>query len=266
MNFGKVGEWIGKAKDFGTTHQDTILTGLAIVGVWTSMYMAYKAGPKAYNILAEKKEDLKHTDPEDKATKRAVVIETVKEMAPVVAPPVVMGAVTTACILGSHNASQKKVALLNAAYTTTTTAFKDYKDHVKDILGEDKADKVREKMSLEKLQKDGPVDMSKVIETGNGYVLCKDSFSGQLFHSCAEKINEAVNELSADLMHEMWVSVNDFYYCLNLPSNSAGEKFGWPVEALERGRIPITFTACLTADNQPCLVVEYDPEVCPKYR
>lgn len=266
MNFGKVGEWIGKAKDFGTTHQDTILTGLAIVGVWTSMYLAYKAGPKAYDILKEKKEDLKHTDPEDKATKRAVVVETVKEMAPVVAPPVVMGAVTTGCMLWSHNASQKKIALLNAAYTTTMTSLKDYKEHVKNILGEDKADKVREKMSKEKLLKGGTADPATIIDTGNGHVLCKDLYSGRFFYSSADKINAGVNELSADLMHEMWVSVNDLYYCLNLPEVEAGEKFGWPIESLDHGRIPITFTACLTEDNQPCLVVEYDPEVCPKYR
>jgi hypothetical protein len=67
----------------------TILTTLGVIGLLQTGIMAYKAGPKGEAIVEAKKQDLRDCAPGDKEAKRAVYGELVKEMTPVVAPPVV---------------------------------------------------------------------------------------------------------------------------------------------------------------------------------
>ena len=266
MGSNKLTTFIDTLRIFEQKNRPTILTGLGVAGLWTTGWMIFKASPRAHEILAAKRKDMSDIQPGDKETKRTVVLETIKEMAPVIAPPILMGVASSACIIGANNVSTKRMAALSAAYSVTETALKDYKGKVTELLGAKKANTIREAITKDKLEKDPPTENTEVIITGNGDVLCKDLYSGRYFTSSAEKIGRAINELSHDLISEMWVSLNDFYYLIDLPRIPMGDDLGWSIEHSDRGNIPISFTAILTENERPCLCVSFDVEVRPEYR
>lgn len=263
MKTNKLTEWFLNAETFTKKHSPEILTGLAIVGVISTAISAYKAGPRAQKILSEKRKDAEYIKKDDKESKRAVVFETIKEMTPVMAPTIITGAATTACILGSHTISSRRIAALSAAYTISERAVKDLNAKMVEVLGEKKARGIKDAIIKDKVgespkdEKGQPI----IFTSNNGDVLCKDLYSGRPFHSNAQKIGRAINELSAEVRTDMYVSLNDFYEKINspeLPKIPLGERLGWNVDDLINGSLPITFTAILTDDQVPCLCVDYD--------
>lgn len=270
----KVSEFLEKAEVFTRRNSPVILTGLAIVGVISTAYAAYKAGPRADEILKRYREDMKDCHPNDKEAKRAVAGEAVKSMIPVMAPPVIMGGTTIACIIGSHTASSRRIAALSAAYTLSESTVKNLNSKMVEMLGEKKTRAIKDSIMKDKLAADSEKDR-KAIESGNfvfpsdGTVLCKDLYTGKLFHSNAEKIKQAIAKCSYDIVSDMYVSLNDFYDAIDsrdLERTQMGEDLGWSIDDTQNGRLPIILTALLTDDGKPCLCVEYDIGVREDFR
>lgn len=259
---------------FTNRNTPTILTGLGVLGLVETAIMAYKAGPKGKKIMDAKKQDLRDVAPGDKAAKRAVIGEAVKEMAPVVGPPIAMGVATSACIIGSNHVSSRRIAAISAAYSLTETAFKDYKEKTVELIGEKKAQNIREAIAKDKIQKNPPKDTDEevsgnYIPVGDGLVLCYDTYSGRYFHSNAQKIGSAINALSQDVQSEMYVSLNEFWEEINspeLPKLPMGDDMGWNIDDTMRGQLPIHITAILTPDDRPCLCVDYDVSLRDDFR
>lgn len=261
MKLPKPMELLDAVRIFEHEHRATILTGLGVAGLWTTAWMAYKAGPRARDILKEKRKDIQDTRVDDTETKRTIYWETVKEMAPILAPPILLGGVSTACIIGSHTVSNHRIAALSAAYTITDNALREYKGKVTDLLGEKKAQQIRENISRDHVQKNPPPPDEQIIFTGDGDVLCLDEYSGRYFRSNAEKIGRVILKLSNEIQSEMWISLNDFYAEIGLPPVKMGEELGWSVERTNKGIIPIHYTATMTKNKIPCLAVQFDTEL-----
>lgn len=269
MKGNKLTDWLGKAEIFTKRNSPVILTGFAIVGLISTAYSAYKAGPRADKILEEYRKDMEDCHPNDKEAKRAVVGETAKKMIPVLAPPIVMGGATIACIVGSHSASSRRIAALSAAYSLSESTVKNLNNKMEEMLGEKKARAVKDAIMKDKLRETEKKDQ-KLIADGNiyvpdnGYVLCKDLHTGRPFYSTAEKIKQAIVKCSFDVQQDMWVSLNDFYDEVGSPQLDhvpLGDNLGWNVEDTVRGQLPITLTAILTDDGKPCLCVDADISV-----
>lgn len=254
------------------TDQNTpsILSGLAVVGLIETGVLAYKAGAKGSKIMEEKKHDLHYVKPGDKAAKRAVIGETIKEMTPVVAPPVLMGVATGACIIGSNQVSNRRIAAISAAYSLTETALKEYKEKTVETIGEKKAQQIRESIAKDKVKKNLPEKNQQQIGMipNNGMVLCMDSFSQRPFYSNAQTIGKAINILSARARSELTVSLNDLYdeigsrELTRLPN---GDDVGWTADDASSGALPIHFTAILTENEQPCLYLDYEVTIIADY-
>ena len=71
---------LNNVRNFGRQNQAELMAIGAVFTMWGAIYTAYKAGPKAEKILAEKRKDLQDVAPEDKSTKRTVLWETVREL------------------------------------------------------------------------------------------------------------------------------------------------------------------------------------------
>lgn len=267
----KIKNYVDAFLKFTERNTPTILTGLGVLGVFETGKMAYKAGPKGKAIMDAKRQDLKDVEPGDHAAKRAVIGEMVKEMAPVVTPPVLMGVATSACIIGSNHVSNRRIAALSAAYTLTETALKDYKEKTKEIIGERKAQQIREAISKDRVkEKSEEIEQHTppaMLQT-TGLVLCMDSFSQRPFYSNAQKIGKAINVISARARSEMSVSINELYDEIGAPELTHlpnGEDFGWTADDALSGCLPIHFTALLTENEQPCLYLEYDARFIADY-
>lgn len=274
MKRNKVTEFLEKAEIFTKKNSPVILTGLAIVGVISTAYAAYKAGPRADKILEAYRKDIRDCHPNDKEARMAVVGETVKKMVPVVAPPIIMGGTTIACIVGSHSVSSRRIAALSAAYSLSETTVKNLNSKMEDMLGEKKARAIKDSIMKDKLKADSEKD-KKILSDGqlvipnDGTVLCKDLYSGRLFYSNAEKIKQAIAKCSYEIISDMYISLNDFYEAIDspqLPRIPMGEDLGWNIDDTINGKLPITLAALLTDDNKPCLCIDYDISVRDDFR
>ncbi len=265
----KLVEFIGKTETFGKKNSPAILTGLAIVGLIATAVSAYKAGSKAEKVIAKKKKDMNDVQEGDRSAKRAVIKETVKELTPIMLPPVIMGASTIGCMVGAQSISNRRIAALSAVYTLSESTVKDLNSKIVEIAGEAKSQKIRDAIAKDKLDKSDLPTNNTYIMSGDNTVLCKDSFSGRFFYSNADKINKAINALSSMVISEMYVSLNDFYEELNNPGLEnvpIGDDVGWGVDDLSKNGLPIHISALLTDDNRPCLCIEYDVHIRPDFR
>lgn len=232
-------------------HSPEILTGIGIAGMITTTVMAVRATPKALILIEEKKND-ENTD-------RLTPVETVKAVWTCYIPAAVTGVMSVVCLVGASSVNARRNAALATAYTLSESALKGYQEKVIETIGEKKEQVIKDSIAKDKLEQN-PVGKREVIITEKGNTLCYDAVSGQYFRSDIDIIKKAVNEINRNMLTDMHVSLNDFYYEIGLDNTKLGDYLGWNVDD---GLIELSFSSQLAADGTPCLVMDY--QVAPKY-
>lgn len=228
-----------------------ILTAIGVSSFVGTAILVGTATPKAMRAIDEKKDELQV----DELTKT----ETFKAVWKLYIPAFVTGGIGIACIIGANNVNVRRNAALAAAYTLSDNALREYKDSVKEVIGEKKEQIVKDKVAEHKLEK-RPVSKSEVIVTKHGTTLCYDAIGGRYFNSDIETIKQVQNELNRRMMYEMYISLNEFYDEVDLPHTRLGDQLGWNVD---EGLIEFDFSSQIAEDGRPCLVVDYS--VAPRY-
>lgn len=262
----KLTNLFNKMEEFGKKEAPAILTGMAIAGLIATGYNAYKAGLEAKEIIEEAKKDLEYVKKGDKKAKREIYVDTAKRLVPVVAPMVTSGIFTGSCIFASNKVSSRRIKVLSAAYAASNSAIQELGGKMEEVLGERKTKAIKDAITADKLKKDGVPKDGQIIITGDGDVLCKDDYTGRFFRSSGTKLDQAINELTHQIYGDMYVSLNEFYDKIGLDNVPMGDDFGWNVDDIAGGRLPVTFTALLTDDNRPCLCLTYDVRLRSDYR
>lgn len=221
-----------------------ILTAIGIAGMITTAVLAVRATPKAMELIEEKKKE--------EGTDELTVLETVEAAWVPYVPAVVTGALSISCIVGASSVSAKRNAALAAAYTLSETALLEYQEKVLETVGEKKEQAIRDKVAEERVKKN-PVNSSEVIVTGKGKTMFLDWLGGRHFESDIDTIKRAANEINRRIMlGDMYASLNDFYYEIDLPGTGIGDTIGWNVE----NRVELDFSAQLEND-QPVIVMGF---------
>lgn len=198
-------------KEFLRRNSSTILTCIGAVGVVATSVMAVKATPKALTLIADAKEEKG-----DELTKW----ETVKVTAPAYIPAVITGAATIACIFGSNIISKHQQAALMSAYALLDNSYKEYKNKVDELYGEEAGEKVRAEIAKDKYTGDGTlVDDDKE--------LFFDFYSGEYFESTKEDVMWAEYELNKRIVVNGCASLNEFYELLGINQRAEYELVGW---------------------------------------
>ena len=226
-------------------HSPAILTAFGITGMIGTTVLAVKATPKALDLIENKKEELD----KDELT----VAETVKATWKCYVPAAITCATSAACLIGASSVHTKRNAALATAYKLSESALIEYRDKVVETSGEKKEQSVRDAIAKDHVEKN-PITNNEVIITDRGYTLCYDELSGRYFYSDIEKIKKAANELNRQMLNDMYVSLNELYYELGLDGTKLGEQMGWNVD---RGLIDLKFSATVSADDRPCIVLDY---------
>lgn len=271
----KVMALIEKGAKFADEHQREIMLGGAIAGTVITAVLSWKAGIKADKILAEQKEkmdtiviDMGKDEPkeiseeEEKQRRKEITIETIKKMAPVVAPPILAGASTIIAVVAGYKSASTQIATLSALYSMSEKALSDQLEKTKEIVGPKKAQEIKDSVAADKV-KNNPIENSdKVFRTGNGETPCYDPKTDRYFYSSPESIKAAANRINLRMMEEYYISLNEFYDELGLPDTELGEMVGFNVED---GLIDIDnlFSATIGKNDTPTLVLEY--EISPKF-
>lgn len=255
------------ARVFEAEKRPQILAGMGVAGFWGAMWWTYKSAPKIDFRIKTANARIYADGADPKEEKKKLAVDICKDAA----GPVLLGVASSAAVIGSTSISSQRIAALSAVCTATQSTLDAYREKVKEGVlgdrGEQKDQKVMNEIAKDRLA-NAPVTSETVIyETGNGKVLCLDKWTDTYFHSSPEAVKRAFNEVSRQLQLDDYVSLNDLYTALNLPvETKAGDVLGWTLDHWNRGVIDISFTACVNAQEQPVLVLNYDTEVLPYYR
>lgn len=233
-------------------HSPEILIGLGIAGMVTTTVLAVKATPKALQLIDMKKEELD--------VETLTPVETVKATWKCYVPAAVSGAVSIACLVGSHSVNARRNAALATAYKLSETAFTEYRESVSETIGEKKEKSVRDKVSKKQIE-ENPINKTEVFVTGKGQTLFFEPLSHRYFYSDMEKIKRSENKLNKYIITSPFddgVTVNDFYEEIGIPGTATGDNLGWKI----RNLIDIYPSAQMADEGsehegEPCIVLNY---------
>lgn len=199
-----------QSKMFFKRNGATILTCVGGVGVVATSVLAVKATPKAIELLKEA-EEVKG----EELTKT----EKVKIAGPVYIPAIATGAATIGCIFGANVLNKRQQASLVSAYALLDKSYKEYKDKVKELYGEDANTHV-----VEKIVKDKSVDADPPEDDKR---LFFDQFSGRYYNATMADVIRAEYLLNREINTRGGATLNDYYAFLGIPPIDAGNCVGW---------------------------------------
>lgn len=251
---------MSKMGRFLTKNSAPILTCLGATGVVTTAVMAVKATPIALELIEEARTEITTVETEDGSISLSEPSKGILSKQEIVKitwkcyiPAAIMGSVSIACIIGAHRIGSKRVAALGALYSVAETSLKEYQTKVAEVVGENKANKIKDEIAKDKIEQN-PASNSEVMIIGGGEHLCYEEITGRYFKSDIEKIKQTVNEFNSRLLTEMSLDLNELYYDLGLPSVKFGSEVGWQADNL----VELDFSSHISDDGQPCVVLGFN--------
>ena len=199
------------SKTFVKRNASTILACAGGAGVVVTSVMAVKATPKAQRLLAQAKEE-KGDD--------LSRLEKVTVAGPAYIPSVIMGTATIAAIFGANALNQRQQAALMSAYALLDNSYKEYRNKVKDLQGEEVDNQVRDEITKDNYDKDSVHELA-------GQELFYDEFSKRYFKSTKYAVQHAAYEINRDLIMRDYATLNEYYAYLGLPEIEGGDEVGW---------------------------------------
>lgn len=243
--------WLFKFRHFLTKNSPTIFTFAAVGGVISVAVLAITATPKALRLISDEK--MIRADGPNVDFHEITKMEAVKIVWKCYIPTVIMGGITIGCIIGANSINLRRNAALASIYSLTEATLREYQAKIVETIGENKARKISDEVYKDTLAAH-PVDDKTIIITNRGDTLCYEALSGRYFKSDIENIRRVQNDINRDLLSEMYISLNDVYFSLGLANTIMGETLGWYVND---GSLDFRFTSQLTAEGEPCLVIDY---------
>lgn len=203
---------LGRSKLFFKRNGATILTCTGAAGVVATSVMAVKATPKAL-MLIEKAEEEKG----EKLTKT----EVIKTAGPAYIPSVIMGAGTLACIFGANTLNKHQQASLMSAYALLDSSYKEYKDKVAELYGEDADMKVRTEIAKDHY------DEGDDQNEDDGKQLFYDEYSQRYFRASNETILSAEYAINKIVAEDCYAMLNELYDLFEIDKVDYGDDVGW---------------------------------------
>ena len=246
MNKSGLKQTIKSVERVLTKYSPGILTGIGITGMIGATFMAVKATPKALYLIETKKEEAE--------VEELTSVETIKTCWKCYIPAALTTVVSATCLIGASTVSAKRNAALATAYSISEAALREYQEKVVEVIGEKKEKAVRDAVAKDQIERDPVTKSEVVIIDSNSNTLCYEPLSGRYFKSTIDKIKKAEIKLDRQMIQEMYVSLNDFYWEIGLDGTDLGDKMGWN---LSKGYMDLSFSSQLADDGTPCAVIVY---------
>lgn len=207
-------------------HGSTVLSVAGGIGVVLTAVSAVKATPKALEVLEEAKEE---------KGEQLTTIEKVKIAGPKYIPTILIGTGTVACIFGANIMNKRHQAALVSAYTLVDSSFKEYKQKLKELYGEEAHNKVVDAIAVEKVDRDWGVsgsyfgescDLANEEACGDP-VLFYEENSGRYFESTIEQVLNSMYHINRNYALRGYCYLNEYFEFLGLEANDYGSVMGW---------------------------------------
>lgn len=259
-----------------------ILTGIGIGSFVGCAVLAVKATPKAIQLMDLKAQEkyIELLEPNESAEyetyeewlgveERRIVqpsvyfqvltpVEVVKSTWKAYAPSVGLGVVGIVCLIAAARVNSARNAAFAGAASIAEKALYEYQQKVFDILGEDKANEIRDQIAKDHIQKIdvepvSGVDNQVVCSRGTGDTWIYDPVTDRKWKSDLETVRAAMNDFNHDLIGGIYGSLNDWYYCLGIKGVQTGDDIGWCSDKL----LDIRFAAMVLDNGEPAIVLDY---------
>ena len=260
----KVPQMLKTAQNTIKKHSPEILTAIGIAGMVTTTVLAVKATPKALELIEKEKdrkneeflkEAEKNGDSECNHISKLKPLEAVKVAWKPYIPAALTCLASAGCLIGANSVHVRRQAALYSAYKLSETAFTEYREKAKEVVGEEKEKEIRERVSQDHvsniiIHEDG------IVHTGNGNTLFLDPISKTVFRSSKNSIDKTVNELNWRMTYgsEPYISLEEFYNELKLPHYALGNELGWRTD---KGMIDVVYNPAVTNSGEPCLELDF---------
>lgn len=228
---------------FLSNNKPGIIMGLGIGSMIMATASAFWYGPMARDALEEKREESENYE--------IPPIETVKTVAPYVIPSLCFTAIGVGCILGGNQINVNRGAAAMAAYAISDTAFREYREQTRRVVGEKKEKDIEEAVASRALEKSS--HNGNVIWTTGGDYLCYDKLTNQYFRSSKNTVESIINQLNRDMFTSMVITEDEYCLALGIDTVELGNDLGWDIN--KNGLIDVSFTAKLTDNGEPCTVI-----------
>ena len=245
--------FLNQAKLYCKRNGSTILTCVGGVGVVATSVLAVKATPKALKAI-EEAENMK-----GEALTR---IEVVKVAWKPYIPAVVTGVGTLTCMFGANVLNKCHQAALVSAYTLIDSSFKEYKQKLKELYGEEAHEKIEEAIAAEKAKNVG-VNAPGIISNNALYVdekcgdtrLFYDNYGDRFFEATLEQVISAEYHTNRNYVLRGYTILNELYEFLGLEPTDYGNEVGWC--AYDEGTFWVDFNHIkTTVKGRECIIID----------
>ncbi len=195
-------------------NSSTVISCAAVAGLAATVVSAVTATSKAVKIL--KKEAYLKGD-------NLTIKETVKAVGFIYIPTAVIAVSTAACILSVDILNRRKQACFVSAYSLLDSLFKNYRNEVKKLYGEEADKRIVKSIIQGNYTEEITVD-------SDGTVLFYDLYSDRYFRSTLEDVIAAEYHLNRNFALRGYADLNELYEFLDLEKTSAGAVLGWSID------------------------------------
>jgi xanthosine utilization system XapX-like protein len=227
----------------------TLLSGIAITGTLTVAYLTGRATFKAATIISAEQVNQDHMELGHELETK----EKVKLAWKCYIPPALAVVGTVGCIVGANHINAKRMAALAAAYKISESQWNQYKDKVKEIIGDKQEGEIRTAVAQDAV--DGTPVPDNIINAFGGETLCFDKWTGRYFRSDMQTIRAAENDIVKGMYRGKGdvATLADFYNNIGLPAPRCADEVGWNSDT----GMELTFDSVIANGDVPCLVVDF---------
>ena len=233
---------------FCRRNASTILTCVGGAGVIATSVMAVRATPKALQLLDEA---------EKKKGEELTKLESVRIAGPAYIPAILVGASTIACIFGANMLNKRQQAAMTSAYALLDSSYKEYKNKVKELYGDDANAHIQAEIAQDKYE-----DLDISVEPDKQ--LFYDEFSGRYFESTLVDVLKAEYEFNKQLSDRGSAYLNELYVLLDIPTMDYGSQLGWNAYRLFEMTwskwVDFRHDKCVMDDGLECTIITFSYE------
>ncbi len=194
-----------------------ILSGISIVGFVATTILVAKETPKAIEAL--KKAEEEKMEP-------LTTFEKVQVAAPIYIPAAATGVLTIGCNIGAMVLTVTEISKLTAMYAVLDQSFKNYREHVNKLYGEDADLKVQQDISLEKHNE-------TAIEASDGTVLVHEPITDTWFDVTVADIYYAEMHFNRNLQLRGYNDINELLEFLGQEPLPEYKNVGWTCDMIQ---------------------------------
>lgn len=194
-------------------NKSLILSFVAAGGVIaTGIFIGFET-PKAIRLLEEE---------EKKKGEKLTKVETVATASKAYFPAIALGTGTICCIFGIHIFNAKQQASIVAAYTLVNKNFKQYRDALIRLHGEEADKEVRDEVILQNC------NYHHIgCDVPDEKIVWYDEISGESIEAYEKEIIDAEYHFNRNFVMRGYASLNEFYEFLGIPQTEYGDSVGW---------------------------------------